>query len=562
MAKSRKGARKGSTTLEDDVDGKRASRRNKREQPSAEEDNSDDDNTIGNSNAMKKRRAVTPGKDPDPHVPSNRKNKTQPKSTQPKSSQSTKLSALNDRSSRNDDDGELVSRSRGVGDGGTSSILGLAEEIEGDSLEVKKLKSLLRMQHEQVMEARYNGSIEKQTRSKEKIRYNKKRNIGKFDPLGQQMVNQFVDGCFMVSKFLPPNFHRYTTKRKSACRMIMSSIEARLGSGQGYYGNHDAQRYWEEYICPSLMYRWGQKTNQKLQKMRTSVRGELACLRPYFPRYSIHLIYTPPCLIVTIRPSSFLTESLINSKKDLMDPKELEELVKPGQDLGPQGTVWEVMTEDEFKTRYAEWYNKVALMMADQRLVGTMMIKGDSGPHDVLDTSDEALACLQYIGNFDKWKEVVEHEGEYSHDSQKFVNRGGKYCNAKGKGRFKSGISEEGRELYDNALRFFEALRDMPMFHVIEQECKRNWINSAAYKSAKSSGRYSGKKSLKSSGEVDEELVCDDEVGDVDERFVRSFYNEDEYDEEEDDNLGEDAGNMSEGGSGGDSDDGSGSDDD
>jgi len=286
MAKSRKGARKGSTILEDDGGGKRASRRNKREQPSAEEDNSDDDNTIGNSNAMKKRRAVTPGKDPDPHLPSNRKNKTQPKSTQPKSSQSTKLSALNDRSSRNDDDGELVSRSRGVGDGGTSSILGLAEEIEGDSLEVKKLKSLLRMQHEQVMEARYNGSIEKQTRSKEKIRYNKKRNIGKFDPLGQQMVNQFVDGCFMVSKFLPPNFHRYTTKRKSACRMIMSSIEARLGSGQGYYGNHDAQRYWEEYICPSLMYRWGQKTNQKLQKMRTSVRGELACLCPYFPRYS------------------------------------------------------------------------------------------------------------------------------------------------------------------------------------------------------------------------------------------------------------------------------------
>ena len=158
MAKSRKGAHKGSTTLlEDDGGGKRASRRKKREQPSAEEeDNSDDDNTIGNSNAMKKRRAVTPGKDPDPHLPSNRK-KTQPKSTQPpKSSQSTKLSALNDRSSRNDDDGELVSRSRGVGDGGTSSILGLAEEIEGDSLEVKKLKSLLRMQHEQVMEARYN----------------------------------------------------------------------------------------------------------------------------------------------------------------------------------------------------------------------------------------------------------------------------------------------------------------------------------------------------------------------------------------------------------------------
>ena len=307
MAKSKKGAaRKGSTTLlEDDGGGKRASasRRKKREQPSAEEeDNSDDDNTIGNSNAMKKRRAVTPGKDPYPHLPSNRKKKTQPKSTQPpKSSQSTKLSALNDRSSRNDDDGELVSRSRSVGDGGTSSILGLAEEIEGDSLEVKKLKSLVRMQHEQVMEARYNGSIEKQTRSKEKMRYNKKRNIGKFDPLGQQMVNQFVDGCFMVSKFLPPNFHRYTTKRTSACRMIMSSIEARLGSGQGYYLNLDAQRYWEEYICPSLMYRWGQKTNQKLQKMRTSVRGELACLRPYFPRY-IHLIYTPPCLILL--PSS------------------------------------------------------------------------------------------------------------------------------------------------------------------------------------------------------------------------------------------------------------------
>ena len=130
-------------------------------------------------------------------------------------------------------------------------------------------------------------------------------------------------------------------------------------------------------------------------------------------------------------------------------------------------------------------------------------------------------------------------------------------------GGFSFAVSEEGRELYDNALRFFEALRDMPMFHVIEQECKRNWINSAAYKSAKSSGRYSGKKSLKSSGDVDEELVCDDEVGDVDERFVRSFYNEDEDDEYEANNLGQDAGNMSEGHHGGDSDDdGSGFDDD
>ena len=297
MAKSKKVKDKGSATLKDAGGSTRQSSRRKHVQPSAEDVDGVDDNT------SKKRRAVTPGKDTTIELhrghPPSKKKKTQPAKTQP----TKKLPALNDKSSRDDEDGELATRSQGVGGGGASSILGVAEEIEGDSLEVKKLKRLLRMQHEQVMEARYNGSIEKQTRTKEKIRYNKKRNIGKFDPLGQQMVNQFVDGCFMVSKFLPSNFYRYSTKRTSACRMIMSSIEARLGSGQGYYLNLDARRYWEEFLCPALMYRWGQKTNQKLQKMRTSVRGELYHLSVIPSRY-IHLIPSP-CLIVTIRPSSF-----------------------------------------------------------------------------------------------------------------------------------------------------------------------------------------------------------------------------------------------------------------
>lgn len=228
--------------------------------------------------------------------------------------------------------------------------------------------------------------------------------------------------------------------------------------------------------------------------------------------------------IVHCYTTSFFTDNIKMNKEDsLMDPKELEELVKPGQDLGPEAEVWNKMTEDSYKAKFAEWVNKAALMMVDQRIVGTMMIKGDGGPYDVMDASDEALALLQYVGNYDKWKKVVEHGDDHSHESQVNVNRVGKFGKTKGRGRFKSGITEEGRDLYDNALRFFEALRDMPMFDVIEQECKRNWINSSAYKSAKSSGRYSGR-SLNSGRDGDEGMVCNDEVGDVDERFVRSFY--------------------------------------
>lgn len=145
MAKSKKVKDKGSATLKDAGGSARQSSRRKHVQPSAEDVDGVDDNT------SKKRRAVTPGKDTTIELhrghPPSKKKKTQPAKTQP----STKLPALNDKSSRDDEDGELATRSRGVGGGGASSILGVAEEIEGDSLEVKKLKRLLRMQHEQVI---------------------------------------------------------------------------------------------------------------------------------------------------------------------------------------------------------------------------------------------------------------------------------------------------------------------------------------------------------------------------------------------------------------------------
>lgn len=235
----------------------------------------------------------------------------------------------------------------------------------------------------------------------------------------------------------------------------------------------------------------------------------------------------------------------MKTKNDLMLPNELLELVKPGQDLGPEAEVWSKMTEDTHKSRFAGWVNKVAMMLVDQRMVEVMMIKGDAGPYDVLDTSDEALGVLQYVGNYDKWKDVVHHEGDLTQDSRVVVNRGGKFSKTKGRKRFVSGISEEGQDLYEHALRFFEALREMPMFDIIVQECKRNWINSVAYKSAKQRIGNEGKKSLKPS-DADDEMLCDDDVGGVDDRFVKSFYGEDgpsDHDENEwfgDEEEGED----------------------
>ena len=223
----------------------------------------------------------------------------------------------------------------------------------------------------------------------------------------------------------------------------------------------------------------------------------------------------------------------MKTKNDLMHPNELLELVKPGQDLGPEAEVWSKMTEDTHKSKFAKWVNKVAMMMVDQRMVEIVMIKGDAGPYDVLDASDEALGVLQYVGNYEKWMDVVHQEGDPTQDSQVVVNRGGKFSKTKGRKRFMSGISEEGQDLYENALRFFEALRDMPMFDIIVQECKRNWINSVAYKSAKQRFGKEGKKSLKQS-DADDEMLCDDDVGSVNDRFVKSFYGDEGPSDDED----------------------------
>ena len=44
-----------------------------------------------------------------------------------------------------------------------------------------------------------------------------------------------------------------------------------------------------------------------------------------------------------------------------------------------------------------------------------LMIKGDAGPYDILDTSDEALAVIQYVGNYVKRKDVIDQfEGDDS----------------------------------------------------------------------------------------------------------------------------------------------------
>lgn len=180
----------------------------------------------------------------------------------------------------------------------STSIRGISEVSEEDDSQVKMLKSIIRMQQEKVEEARRIENMGHQLRSREKVRYHTKRNIGKRDPMGQQMVNRWVEGCFTVTKFLPPNFQKYSTRRNTPCGMIMSSIKGRLDAGQGYYQNLSEQEYWHGYICPALMYRWGQRTNQRLQKMRKSVMGEKSAL---FVLSSILTVRrTPHRLVMTV----------------------------------------------------------------------------------------------------------------------------------------------------------------------------------------------------------------------------------------------------------------------
>ena len=98
-----------------------------------------------------------------------------------------------------------------------TSIRGMSEISEEDNQEVRMLKRIIRMQQEKVDESRRMEDMGQQLRSKETMRYNTKRNIGRRDPMGQQMVNQWVEGCFTAMKFLPPNFNKYSTRRNTPC---------------------------------------------------------------------------------------------------------------------------------------------------------------------------------------------------------------------------------------------------------------------------------------------------------------------------------------------------------
>ena len=175
-----------------------------------------------------------------------------------------------------------------------------------------------------------------------------------------------------------------------------------------------------------------------------------------------------------------------------MNPEELTELVNT-DDTSDASAVWDKFFGDEFRKKYAYFLLTITVCMIDKRDVKKEMVKGDKTILDLVNPTDEAFAILQYGGNFHKWYEIYANRNDPNHKTQKKRNRVGAYGLTAGKGKFKSGFTDEGLSLYENAVHFFDRARLHPHYENLENECRSAFNLGPIMQLANERGDFEGK---------------------------------------------------------------------
>ena len=200
----------------------------------------------------------------------------------------------------------------------------------------------------------------------------------------------------------------------------------------------------------------------------------------------------------------------IKAGVEMIRPEEILEFVDAyhqGKDKGADSPVWDTFFDEETKAIYVKWLHEVAFYQADLRCVVKQMIRATDTIHDVITPAAGALAMFQYAGNLDKWRadaqapDPFDNEDEELNDprpdprpTSKSNRRPGKFSKGVGKGRFRSGYTDDGMELYEKCREFFKALRKQSMFRtVFNPECREHFRTTDYYKAAIKRGEGYGK---------------------------------------------------------------------
>ena len=209
--------------------------------------------------------------------------------------------------------------------------------------------------------------------------------------------------------------------------------------------------------------------------------------------------------------------------------------------------VWPIISDE--RCRYIDFQQWLVLCHLDFKHAKAELKKHNGCTAKVVTAADEAWALFCHVNNKEKWKTIAENWDNKSHPCH-FSKKGGVYAKTKERGRYKTGFTDEGMDLYRKFLVFFRKVRGLgpEKWGKICQDSEEDYKNSSFMASYRQHGGSPGKKSLphylsrvgEGAGELDEdifkEVLGGGGVGigdDEEENSTMGEYDEEEGGEEE-----------------------------
>lgn len=221
----------------------------------------------------------------------------------------------------------------------------------------------------------------------------------------------------------------------------------------------------------------------------------------------------------------------------IIDPATLKAMIE--RDINDPET-WRSFFDGEtnaFRSAYIEFLFKMTVCMVDTDKVHGKLLRGKP-IHKIVTASDEAQAVFNYINNHEKWMKRHQERDNPTHSIHK-DRKGGIYATSKGRGRFKSGYTEEGTLFYDKAVEFFKKARTMKYMEEYEMWCW-DWYRSSALKARIEAGgtkKKAGATQINATVEAMPALPIPDDV--LASMAAHDDDDESDYDDEEENQFNE-----------------------
>lgn len=118
--------------------------------------------------------------------------------------------------------------------------------------------------------------------------------------------------------------------------------------------------------------------------------------------------------------------------------------------------VWSIVNDEQ--CRYIDFQQWLVLCHLDFKHAKAELKKHNGCTAKVVTAADEAWALFCHVNNKEKWITIAENWENKAHPCH-FSKKGGVYAKTEGRGRYKTGFTDEGMTLYKRFLEFFRRVR-------------------------------------------------------------------------------------------------------